>query len=181
MGRGLGHKLLATFDDRPLVLAALEAALAAGLEETVVVWGALDLRPLLPAGATALENPHWRGGLATSLAVGLRWCAARDHDAAVVGLGDAPLVPADAWRAVASSSSDVAVATFSGQPHPPVRLAREVWGSLPSEGDVGARALWSCGVLEVDWVPCPGDSADVDTPSDLRRALGSLAQGSQSS
>lgn len=161
------HKLLAAYRGRPLVVAALDAALGAGLSELAVVVGAVDLRPLLPEGVTVLENPQWRDGLAGSLRVGIRWCAARGHCAAVVGLGDTPGISAGAWRAVAASPAPVAVASFRGRLAPPVRLAAEAWELLPTTGDAGARSLWHRAGTEE--VPCEGDPADVDTGEDLAR------------
>lgn len=168
-GMDRGHKLLSSFNGRPLFLYSLEAALGAGADETAIVWGAVDIRGLLPKGVVALQNPRWQLGLATSLAMAVDWCRERGHDAVVVGLGDAPLIPASAWEAVASSPKPVAVATFSGRPHPPVRLACEVWGDLDRSGDVGARSLWAGAAAGVDWVACEGDATDVDTTTDLAK------------
>lgn len=159
-------KLLAPFRGKPLVYVAVEAASGAGLDETIVVWGAVDLRPALPDTVTSLCNTQWRSGLATSLGTALAWCAAQGHDAVVVGLGDAPLVPTSAWRAVARSTAPLAVATFSGRRHPPVRIERGLWNDVPRSGDVGARMLWRSGtpVLEVH---CQGSPRDVDLPEEL--------------
>ena len=167
---GPAHKLLTPFRGRPLVTWAVEAALGAGLAETVVVVGAADLAGVLPAGVTVVENHDWeRGGQASSLRAAVAWAGRQGHDAVVVGLGDQPLVPAAAWAAVAADPHPIAVATFDGARRPPVRLAREVWPLLPVAGDVGARTLISARPDLVGEVACDGDAADVDTLEDLRR------------
>lgn len=173
---GPEHKLLTAFGERPLVVWAVEAAHAAGLDETVVVWGAVDLAGLdLPDGITLLHNPRWAEGLATSLEVALTHAGCRDWEAVVVGLGDQPLVPAAAWRAVAATPAPVVVATYGGHRGHPVRLARSVWPYLPTTGDAGARSLLvdpNRPVREVA-IACqeagPEPPADIDTVEDLGR------------
>jgi CTP:molybdopterin cytidylyltransferase MocA len=167
---GETSKLLASFRARPLIAWAVDAALGAGLDETIVVSGSVDLSAVVPADVTVLDNEGWPSGLASSLRVGLDWCERRGHGAAVVGLGDQPLVPADAWRAVASSTgAPIAVATYAGRRRNPVRLARSVWPLVPVTGDQGARAVMASRPELVREVACPGDPADVDTVEDLRQ------------
>lgn len=162
-----GHKLLAPFRGRPLVAWALDNALGAGLDITMAVTGAVELGPVLPPGIVVVPNPQWAEGIATSLQRAVEEALVAGLDAIVVGLGDQPLVPATAWRAVAASDAPVAVATYSGARRNPVRLAREVWGELPISGDEGARALMRAIPQLVTEVPCRGSPADVDTLEDL--------------
>lgn len=162
-----GDKLLAPFRGRPLVAWAVDAALGAGLDQTIVVVGHTPLGDVLPAGVTLVSNPDWAAGIASSLQTGLR-AADPAHDAVVVGLADQPLIPASAWLAVAASASAVAVATYGGQRRNPVRLARSIWPLLPVTGDEGARALMRGYPDLVAEVPCGGDPADVDTTGDLK-------------
>ncbi len=173
---GPDHKLLAPFRGRPVVAWALRAAVDADLDETIVISGAIDLAPVLEAPDLAgrvrvVVNPRWAQGQATSLAAGIEAVDAAGHDAAVVGLGDQPLVTAEAWRAVATQGLDrpIAVATYRGRRRNPVRLDRSVWPDLPHEGDEGARGLLARRPDLVEEVPCPGESADVDTLEDLTR------------
>ena len=159
---GDGHKLLASFRGKPLVLWSLEAANV--LDELIVVTGAVELP--LPANAREVRNERWADGQATSLAAGI--AAAKDHDAVVVGLGDQPLIPAEAWRLVAAATdTPIAVATYAGQRRNPVRLAAEVWPLLPTQGDEGARSLLRSRPDLVTEVACPGEPADMDTQEDL--------------
>ncbi len=172
------HKLLAPFRGRPLVYWAIEHALEAGLEATLVVTGAVDLSSVMPSGVVTLSNPAWEDGIATSLQRAV--AAARDLglDAIVVGLGDQPLIPSTAWRAVAASDQPIAVATYGGARRNPARLARSVWDDLPVSGDEGARALMRNRPELVAEIPCAGDPVDVDTVDDLltaRRAHGTTS------
>lgn len=164
---GSEHKLRAPFRGRPLVAWALEAAGGAGLP-LLVVTGAVDLADLLPPGTTAVANPRWAEGQATSLQVGLAAAAAAGHDTVVVGLGDQPLVPAEAWRLVAAPGGQpIAVATYGARRGNPVRLAAEVWPLLPTSGDEGARTLMRERPDLVAPVACPGDPVDIDTREEL--------------
>jgi molybdenum cofactor cytidylyltransferase len=166
---GPQHKLLAPFRGRPLVLWALAAAEAAGLDEVAIIVGAVDLGLLVPPGVTVIENGDWAAGQASSLQAARAWAAGRDHEAMVVGLGDQPLVPSSAWSAVAASPSPIAVATFEGRRRPPVRLARAVWSLLPTEGDEGARVVMGERPDLVCEVVCEGQPVDIDNEEDLHR------------
>ena len=87
-----GGKLLTPFRGRPLVVWALEHALAAGLGTTFVVTGAADLSGLLPGPVTLVDNPNWGDGQATSLQVAVSAARTAGFEALVVGLGDQPLI-----------------------------------------------------------------------------------------
>ncbi len=165
---GAQHKLLVPFRGLPLVTWSLQNVLVAGFGDVIVVVGAVDLG-VLAEGTIRVHNPDWASGQATSLQVGVREAAARGHDSVVVGLGDQPFVPANCWRAVADSSSPIAVAVFGGRRMPPVRLAREVWDLLPTEGDVGARDLIAARPDIVQEVRCEGEPVDIDTAEDAAR------------
>lgn len=174
--RGSAHKLVQPLFDRPVVVWSVEAALGAGLAEVVVVGGAVDLAGVLPPGVVLLENPAWEDGQAGSLRLALSWCEAHGRQAAVVGLGDQPLVPAAAWRAVAASSAaPIVAARYGGRRRNPVRLDRSIWPLLPATGDEGARVLMAAHPELVAEVDCDGEPADVDTLDDLAELEARLA------
>jgi molybdenum cofactor cytidylyltransferase len=162
-------KLLASFRGQPLVTWALGHAIDASLDETIVVTGAVDLSGLIPDGVVVIENAQWASGQATSLLSGISAAEERGHQVVVVGLGDQPLVPAEAWTKVTRTDSPIAVASYDGHRSPPTRLASEVWPLLPRDGDEGARALMRTRPDLVQDVPCPGEALDVDTTEDLLR------------
>lgn len=149
---------------------AVQAALGADLDETVVVSGAADLSEVLEGPVTLLCNCSWAMGQATSLQVALDWCRQMGHGAAVVGLGDQPLVGSDAWRRISEASAlPIAVATYRGRRRNPVRLDRSVWDLLSPSGDEGARGLMRRRPELVGEVACHGEPGDVDTLEDLQR------------
>ena len=164
------HKLLADFRGKPLVCWPIDAATAAGVDEVFVVWGSTDLRHVLPSHVTVVPNSQWPNGLATSLYAAIGAAAEARHEAIVVGLGDQPLVPAEAWRAVAfATDKPIMVATYNGRRRNPVRLHRSVWHMVPRAGDEGARALYRELPDLVGEVACEGEPADIDTTEDLAR------------
>ena len=165
---GPGPKLHAAVGGRPLLHHAVAAALAAGLDEVIVVTGAVELE--LPPAVTVVANRRWDEGMATSLQAGIAAARAAGHDAVVVGLADQPGVVAEAWRLVAAATgTPIAVATYDGVRGHPVRLGAEVWSQLPASGDEGARAILREHARLVTEVPCPGSPGDVDTVEDLAR------------
>jgi molybdenum cofactor cytidylyltransferase len=167
---GEGHKLRAKARGQPLVIWAVSTAQAAGLDETVIVTGAVDLSDILPADVTVLGNERWSEGQSSSLRVGVDWSARQGHDAVVVGLGDQPALSVEAWRALAEPSrTPIAIATYGGRRGHPVRLEAAVWGLLPVSGDEGARRLLASRPELVTEVPCEGDPRDIDSREDLRR------------
>lgn len=147
----------------------MDSAAAAGLDELVVVTGAVDLTAVLPShGVTVLDNPDWAQGQATSMRVAVDWCGRQGCGAVVVGLGDQPLVPPSAWRAVASApGGPIVAASYGGRRRNPVRLDRAVWPLLPVDGDEGARVLMRQRPELVTEVACEGDPFDVDRVEDL--------------
>jgi molybdenum cofactor cytidylyltransferase len=165
------HKLLTPFRGRPLAAWAIDAALGSGVDEVVIVTGAVDLADLAPLAhdrARLVANPEWHEGQATSLAAGIDAAEAAGHDVVVVGLADQPLIPAEAWRRVAENAhSPIAVATYDGVRRNPVRFAHEVWSLLPRTGDEGARSVLKARPDLVTEVECPGDPVDIDTQEDL--------------
>ncbi len=163
------HKLATPLAKRPLLWWAVQHAVDAGFAEVVVISGAVDVTGLVPAEASVVQNHDWADGQAQSLQVASHYAAAFGYQSMIVGLGDQPYIPPQAWRLVASSTSPIAVASFRHDRTPPVKLDRDVWGLLPLDGDEGARQLLSTRPDLVVEIPCPGSPVDVDTIAGLDR------------
>jgi CTP:molybdopterin cytidylyltransferase MocA len=173
-----GGKLLAEYRGRPLIEATLLRLREAPADETIVVVGndAEGLRGLCESyGVRLAENPDWAEGMATSVKEGLAACSP-DADAAVVMLGDQPLVGAKAVERLVEAyegGAAVAVATYGGERRNPALFTRRMWPMLEGElsGDEGARGFMRRHPEMVAEVPCDdvADPTDVDTVEDLRR------------
>jgi molybdenum cofactor cytidylyltransferase len=177
MGR---PKQLLPLGGRPLLQHVVDAALAARLDEVVLVLGhrADEIRRALamPAGGRmrVIVNDRWAEGQSASLRAGLDGTDPRTT-AAVVLLGDQPSVPAalidrlaGELRAAPAPILRPCYPGAAGTPGHPVFLARRVWGDLERlEGDAGARALIAARPELLREVPIEGlPPADVDTWSD---------------
>jgi CTP:molybdopterin cytidylyltransferase MocA len=168
---GSGHKLLAERDGRAVVEYAVDAALA-GIGRVLVVAGATPLPDSIATtpGVRVIHHAGWAQGQATTLAAAIREAATdATLDAVVVGLGDQPSIPPEAWRRVADADAPIAIATYDGRRRNPVRLHRSIWPLLPATGDEGARSLVSLRPDLVEEVPCSGSPEDIDTVEDLLR------------
>jgi CTP:molybdopterin cytidylyltransferase MocA len=175
-----GPKQLAELAGRPLLTHAIEAARRAPLDRVVVVLGARaqEIRARVELGGAELVIcVGWAEGMSAPLRAGIE--AIGESGAALVLLGDQPLVTAAAVERVlaARSPGRVAVrATYGGAPDHPVLLERALFGAVADlRADTGARALLDR--PDVAAVPCDGlaDPLDVDTPADLELAAARLA------
>jgi molybdenum cofactor cytidylyltransferase len=172
-------KQLLPVHGRPLLEAALAAACDSRLDEVVVVLGAHadEIRRSVRLGrARVVLNPAYTEGMSTSLRAGL--ASLRRHvSRAVVILGDQPDISAEVvdrlLEAQAASGLPAAALSFDGLLHPPVVLARELWGEVATlEGDVGCRALVRAHPELVAAVAAErpgGHPIDIDTREDFER------------
>lgn len=167
---GTEHKLQASFRGRPVLSWVLDAVTEAGFDQVYVVTGAHSVEDLITDDrVTIVANPDWAEGQSTSLGAAIDAVSADGHDALVVGLGDQPLVPAEAWRRVGEGSGEIVTATFDGKRRPPVKLARSIWVMVDRIGDAGARPLMERRPELVSEIACTGNPVDIDTLEDLRR------------
>lgn len=160
---GPEHKLASKIKRKPLLWWAATHAIVAGFSEVLVIEGSVPVQDLVPAEVSIVHNHDWADGQSRSLQVAVHYASMAGYDSVVIGLGDQPFAPPEAWRRVAASDSAIAVARFEKLATPPVRLHADVWGLLPLDGDEGARSLLRGRPELVREIPCPGSAVDVDT------------------
>ena len=177
-----GRKLLATFEGRPLIAGALDAAFAAPVRR---VWLTTDG----DGDLAAIARDHARNlgreddlelvmaqDAAEGMGASLRSAAAALPDDAVgafVFLGDMPRVPPGVAQALAQALDagfDLAAPRFAGRRGHPVLFGRACFPALLDlRGDAGARELLSRAgdrLALVD-IADAGVLFDVDRPEDL--------------
>lgn len=132
---------------------------APSVGEVVVVLGAHAVK----TDARTIHCAEWARGPGASLRCGLAELPP-DAEAAVVVLGDGPMLAPEAIERVVAAwregASDVVAASYGGNRGHPLVLARRTWASIPDEG---ARVLEPV-LIACDDLGAPGD---VDTPADL--------------
>ncbi len=186
-------KALVEVDGQTLAERGVALLRAGGADPIVVVTGAARIQL---SGIHAVHNEEWQTGMGSSLRAALRALdAARagnsdqasealpaDVGAVVVALADQPLVgPEAVARLIAAyrGGASVAVAAYDGKPRNPVLVAREHWPEVIAlaAGDTGARAFLRARPDLVTLVECgdTGSPDDIDTPADLARIAGTLA------
>ena len=180
-------KQLLPLAGRPLLHHVLEAILAAPVEAVWVVLGAhaehikAALAPYKDDRRLGLvNNPHWRGGLSTSLRAGLD--AARGRPAAaLIALGDQPFVSQELIERLllrrAQTLAPIVAPSFQGRRGNPVLFDASLFDELRAvTGDEGGRSVAERHQAEAELVDLPAERAlwDVDTLEDYRRALAAL-------
>lgn len=171
-----GAKQLARIDGVPMVRHCALAALATGAPLTVVTGASAGAvaESLAGLALSLVHNRHWRRGIGSSIACGVRALLARQPAPAAVllHLADLPDVTAtDLDRLLArgrDAPSSVIVAGFAGGTGPPCLFPPRLAAALAGlDGDRGARELVAAQGEAVIVVPVAGAGRDVDTPADL--------------
>jgi molybdenum cofactor cytidylyltransferase len=181
LSRRMGtNKLLAPLGGTPLVRRCAETLVEAGLSPIRVVLGheAEAVRAALAGlDLSFVVNPDYENGLASSLAVGIAALEADGADAALVALGDMPLVTPAQLRALmngllAAEEPAIVMPTFEGRQGNPVIWERVFFDELKSlVGDRGAKSLLGLHADQVVAIEMEDAAvlADADTPDALAR------------
>jgi molybdenum cofactor cytidylyltransferase len=176
------NKMLLQVGGRTLVRRAVSTALSGGLHPVLVVVGHESERvraELSDLSCTPVLNPDYASGMNTSLRAGIM-ALPDDVSAAVVLLGDMPLVEASMVRALLDAfrreNAPLVVSTYGEVVAPPILYGRSLFPEL--------RALTAdaCGkrvvkqhreeALELSW---PSEAlTDLDLPGDLQRVRARL-------
>ena len=173
-------KQLLDLGGEPLLRHTLRNALASRAGEVVLVLGhqAEAIRTAVGEhGQQTVINPDFADGQSTSLRAGLD-AVADDSDAAIVMLGDQPLVTPMVLDQIIErferTGAPIVQPVFGETPGNPVLLARSLFPELLEiVGDQGARSVIASHVKEIERVrisdgPPPGD---VDTVDDYQVLL----------
>jgi molybdenum cofactor cytidylyltransferase len=174
-----GGKMLARLQGKPILQHVLDRIAEAGVGESVVVLGA-DAEAVEDAIAwrseVRIHNPEPERGLSSSLKLGIEALDAA-VDAALILLGDQPLVPADTIRTLVEAPVDHArpfvVPLYDhDRGRNPVLVRRDAFGlAAEASGDRGLGPILAAHPELVTEVDVRGDNPDVDTPSDLAGAV----------
>ncbi|MCL6542486.1 MAG: nucleotidyltransferase family protein [Roseiflexus sp.] len=172
-------KQLLDWGGRPLVRVIAATALAAALDEVIVVTADADAAvaaALADLPIRIVPNPRAAEGQSTSLCAGIAALSA-GVEAALILLGDQPFVTAaiinaliDAWR---DRRVPVVAPVFAGVRGNPVLFDRAMFGELLTiEGDQGARGVIARDPTRVHLIHFDDERPllDIDTPEAYTRA-----------
>jgi molybdenum cofactor cytidylyltransferase len=169
-------KQLLSLDGQPLLVRAIDAALASAAWPVVVVLGAHEekIRPVLARlPVLVADNPAWPEGMASSIRVGVTTLQqfSRALDAAFVALCDQPAFSAatiaQLVAAQRSTGRSIVAARYAGRQGAPALFLREHFETLMHlTGEEGARALLNDSPARVAAVDLPALALDLDTPAD---------------
>ena len=170
------NKLLEQVAGQPMIRRTV-AAMRQAADETIVVTGrdAAEVQAALQGlPLRFVHNAQYKEGLSASLRAGLG-ALTPDTDAAVIALGDMPLVTPDVVRRLIAAYSpaehrSVAVPVFGGVRGNPVLWGQQHFEALRGlSGDRGARGLFETLADEIVEVAVVDDAVllDADTPEAL--------------
>lgn len=175
-----GNKLLARLDGKTVIEGTVAALARAGASPILVVTGfeGEKIRAALEGRKVRfVENPDWREGMAAAIRHGIAKLEGK-AEAAVIALGDMPLVRPATVRALAQALDPaqgrlIAVPAWRGKRGNPVAWHREMFGALSRiEGDAGGKRVIAANPGAVAEVPVddPGILSDLDTRAALDEA-----------
>ena len=168
LGRRFGEpKAGAQLHGRTLLAHVATLARDAGLDPVIAV---VSGEPEVPAGVTAVVNPHPERGLSSSLQLGID--AVPPGHAALVLLVDQPTLAPEIIAAVlaARGPRPMLAAEANGRLAPPVLIEPQAFSVVATVGgDIGLREVFRAHPELVHAVPVAAHAPDVDTRADLER------------
>lgn len=179
-------KQLLPLHGTPLIVRAVESALASPVWPVVVVVGANaeKIRPLLARYPVLVaDNPAWAEGMASSIraGVGIVQQFSRNAAGVVIALCDQPAFSSASVAQLISGQSrsgcSIVAARYQGRNGAPALFLRQHFPALTAlTGEAGARDLLNNDSGQVAHVEMPDLAVDLDTPQDYARENGSAAQ-----
>jgi molybdenum cofactor cytidylyltransferase len=178
---GDDNKLLAKIESRTLVARAVEAMLAGGAQEIIVVTGHQPESIEAALGelhVTFAHNAGWQAGMGSSIAAGVSALGPHMEGTFIVP-GDMPFVDPAMIRIIIAAFEGAATppivypATATGAQRNPVLWPRRFFAELISLATAdGAKSLVQRHASECIAVPIEAETtfADIDTPADLDAA-----------
>lgn len=178
LSRRMGRpKLLLDWGGKPVIRRAVEQVTAGGVDELIVVLGheAEPIRQALSGlWVRFVQNPEPEAGQATSIACGIA-ALAPGVEAAIVALGDQPVLPAAVIprliQTFRQTGKAIVAPVYGGVQGNPVLFAAAVFLELRSlRGDRGARPVVEKDPGRVAVVPFDLTvPPDLDTPEEYER------------
>jgi len=174
------QKLLLPFQGITMIEKVLENVIHSGVDSTLVVVGSqkdeiLGVIDHLPV--SYCYNDEYRQGMLSSVKCGFR-SLPRTFDAALVFLGDQPMIPAEAVNRVIQvyrqSQKGIVIPVFQKKRGHPLLIGckykEEIEKLEDQEGLRGLASKFPDDVLEVE-VNLPGILRDIDTPEEYLEAI----------
>lgn len=165
------NKLLLPFRGKPMITHVADAVQTAGLPAIVVLGhDAPEIRDAL-AGYQAdfVMANDYAEGMGHSIAAGIG-AVPQEWQAAIICLGDMPLISADLLRTMAASASPslILIPSFEGRRGNPVLWGRDHFPRLSElRGDAGARSIFPQLGVHITTLPWKDENIfrDFDTPA----------------
>lgn len=169
-------KQLLEVDGEPLLIHAVNVAVASGSREVILVLGAneqshLDLVKGLPV--KVITNHFWKAGMGSSIKTGLQYIIKEcpDSQAVVIMVCDQPAVRSEHIRTLVStflgSGKPIAASAYSQTLGVPVIFARSFFSNiLMLQDDQGAKKIIGQFPEQVAIVDMPEAAVDLDTRED---------------
>lgn len=177
------NKLLLPVAGTAVVRRTVAAYLDAGLAGVHVVVGYEADRVRAALSGLSIEfvdNPAYEVGQSRALVAGVA-ALPESVDAAVIGVGDQPLLTSGIVRALVGrwreSGAAIVAPRYGGRRGNPVLFVRPLFGELMAvQGDVGGRSVVEAHARATEWVDVADESAraDIDTPEDYQSLLASM-------
>jgi len=170
-------KQLLELRGKPLLVHAVEAALASPAWPVVVVLGANaeKIRPVLARLPVLItESPAWAEGMAASIRAGVTTLQqfSRKLDGALFALCDQPAFSAEVIAQLLAAQSttgrSIIAARYGGHNGAPALFLRQHFPALTAlTGEEGARTLLNAHPADTAPVDLPALAQDLDTPEDF--------------